>query len=154
MVNSSMLVTSQIKLLNCLTKSFLLRFKQWQDGVCKGKNSLFTGWTGCSRNVLEKKKKKRKKKRKCLFGGTVPLKTNQYFFFFEPNVLCLGKEKKKHHLRSFLILYTLPSVTIFSKLFSIHFLWCWPGEFKASKVGNYVLYSHDVNEWFNSITNC
>ena len=102
----------------------------------------------------KKKKKKRKKKRKCLFGGTVPLKTNQYFFFFEPNVLCLGKEKKKHHLRSFLILYTLPSVTIFSKLFSIHFLWCWPGEFKASKVGNYVLYSHDVNEWFNSITNC
>ena len=136
MVNSSMLVTSQIKLLNCLTKSFLLRFKQWQDGVCKGKNSLFTGWTGCSRNVL--KKKKRKKKRKCLFGGTVPLKTNQYFFFFEPNVLCLGKENKKHHLRSFLTLYTLN----------------WPGEFKASKVGNYVLYSHDVNEWFNSITNC
>ena len=53
------------------------------------------------------KKKKRKKKRKCLFGGTVPLKTNQYFFFFEPNVLCLGKENKKHHLRSFLTLYTL-----------------------------------------------
>ena len=39
-------------------------------------------------------KKKKRKKRKCLFGGTVPLKTNQYFFFFEPNVLCLGKEKK------------------------------------------------------------
>ena len=116
-----MLVTSQIKLLNCLTKSFLLRFKQWQDGVCKGKNSLFTGWTGCSRNVLKKKKKK--KKRKCLFGGTVPLKTNQYFFFFEPNVLCLGKENKKHHLRSFLTLYTLN----------------WPGEFKASKVGNIIM---------------
>ena len=74
------------------------------------------------------KKKKKKKKRKCLFGGTVPLKTNQYFFFFEPNVLCLGKENKKYHLRSFLTLHTLN----------------WPGEFKASKVDNYVLYSHDV----------
>ena len=115
-----MLVTSQIKLLNCLTKSFLLRFEQWQDGVFKGKNSLLTGWTGCSRNVSKKKKKK---KRKCLFGGTVPLKTNQYFFFFEPNVLCLGKENKKHHLRSFLTLYTLN----------------WPGEFKASKVGNIIM---------------
>ena len=36
----------------------------------------------------------KKKERKYLFGGTVPLKTNQYFFFFEPKVLCLGKEKK------------------------------------------------------------
>ena len=55
-----------------------------------------------------------------------------------------------------LTLYTLTSVYIFSILFSIHFLWCWQGEFvkqsRASLVGDHFFYSHDLNVCFDCDT--
>ena len=57
-----------------------------------------------------------------------------------------------YSVKSFLSLYTLTSVCIFSILFSIHFLICWPGEFveqsRGSSVDDHFLYSHDLNVWF------
>ena len=51
-----------------------------------------------------------------------------------------------------LTLYNLTSVCIFSILFSINFFTCWQGEFfwqsRASLLGDYFLYSHDLNVWF------
>ena len=48
--------------------------------------------------------------------------------------------------------YTLTSESIFSILFSIHFVRCWQGEFiqqsRASVVGDHLLYSHDLDVWF------
>ena len=53
---------------------------------------------------------------------------------------------------SWLTLYTLISVYIFSILISIHFLRCWHREFvqqsRASLVGDHFLNSHDPNVWF------
>ena len=53
---------------------------------------------------------------------------------------------------SYLTLYTLTSVCIFSTLFFIHFLGCWQGEFvfqsKGFFPGDHFLYSHDLNVWF------
>ena len=53
---------------------------------------------------------------------------------------------------TYLTLYTLKSVYIFSILFSIHFLRCWQGEFvyqsKDSFLVDHFLYSHDLNMWF------
>ena len=50
-------------------------------------------------------------------------------------------------------LSTPTSVCIFSILFSIHFLWCWQGEFveqsRASLVGDQFLDSQDLNVFFN-----
>ena len=50
-----------------------------------------------------------------------------------------------------LTLYTLTSTSIFSLLFSIHFLRCWLGEFvqqsRVSLVGDNFLYSHDHKTW-------
>ena len=52
-----------------------------------------------------------------------------------------------------LTLYRLTSVFIFSTLFSAHLLMCWQREFvqqsKVSLVGDYFLYSHDINVWFS-----
>ena len=52
-----------------------------------------------------------------------------------------------------LTLYRLTSVFIFSILFSAHLLMCWQREFvqqsKVSLVGDYFLYSHDINVWFS-----
>ena len=57
-----------------------------------------------------------------------------------------------YSVKSFLSLHTLTSVCIFSVLFSIHFLICWPGEFveqsRGSSVDDHFLYSHDLNVWF------
>ena len=51
-----------------------------------------------------------------------------------------------------LSLYIPTSVCIFSKLFSMHFLGCWQGEFvqqsRASLVDDHSLNSHDLNVWF------
>ena len=55
----------------------------------------------------------------------------------------------KTHLENTFTLNTLTSVCIISILFSIHFLWCWQGEFvqwsRASLVGDHFLYSCDLN---------
>lgn len=48
-------------------------------------------------------------------------------------------------------LHILTSASIFSKLFFIHFLWLWQGEFveqpRASLAGDPFLYSYDLNFW-------
>ena len=48
---------------------------------------------------------------------------------------------------------TWKSVCIISILFSAHLLMCWQREFvlqlKVSLVGDYFLYSHDINVWFS-----
>ena len=48
-------------------------------------------------------------------------------------------------------LHILTSASIFSKLFFIHFLWLWQGEFvqqsRASLAGDPFLYSCDLNFW-------
>ena len=45
---------------------------------------------------------------------------------------------------------------IFSRLFSIHFLWCWQGEFLHLSIGSLscdlLLYSYDLKVWFSSDT--
>ena len=45
---------------------------------------------------------------------------------------------------------------IFSIRFSIHFLWCWQGEFLHLSIGfqggNLLLYSYDLKVWFSSDT--
>ena len=52
-----------------------------------------------------------------------------------------------------LTLYRLTLVFIFSILFSAHLSMCWQREFvqqsKVSLVGDYFLYSHDINVWFS-----
>ena len=64
------------------------------------------------------------------------------------------EEHKKPMLYSFLTLYTLASVCIFSTLFFIHFLRHWQGEFvcwsKDSFHGDHSLYSHDLNVWLRA----
>ena len=54
------------------------------------------------------------------------------------------------------IIYTLTSVCIFSILFSIHFLICWPGEFvwksRLVLVYDHLFCSHDLNIWLRSDT--
>ena len=50
-----------------------------------------------------------------------------------------------------LTLCTCTSVFIFSSLFSLHFLWCWQGEFDwqsgACEISDHFLYSNDLNVW-------
>ena len=52
--------------------------------------------------------------------------------------------------------YTLTSVLIFSLLFSLHFLRCWPEELVKQltdlSVGDHFLYFHDFIVWFNNDT--
>ena len=54
-----------------------------------------------------------------------------------------------------LTLSTLTSVSIFSIIFSIRFLWYWQGEVfeqsRASLVGKHFLYSRGLNVWFRDL---
>ena len=71
------------------------------------------------------------------------------------NVLCSSQLIQTWPIFLFselLTLYTLTSVCIFSLQLSKYFLRGWQGEFawqsRASTVGNYLFYPHNLNVWF------
>ena len=68
---------------------------------------------------------------------------------FKRHIYQLVLLPKKRMCRDSLALYSLASVCIFSILLPRHFLGFCQGEFvQQSRVGDHLLYSHDLNVWF------
>ena len=82
--------------------------------------------------------------------GTVVFCLSQRCAMWQPNTL------SENEITRGLTLYTLTLVYIFSKLFIIHFLKCWQGEFikqsTASLVGDHFLYADDLNALLQCLT--
>ena len=86
--------------------------------------------------------------------NSLPLASLNYQLIWKNQIILMRRKSTFNIWRNYtyLTLYTLTSVCIFSILFSVCFQRGWQGEFvsqsRAALVGDHLLYSYDFHVWF------